>query len=491
MWRAIQSIRFRLALVTYVICSATLLLSVLPILFARTYELHKGIDEQLAARAAGIHDWCEERLDSAAISPVPSIPFPYVSNAQARGPLRSIYHVRVTDSGGGLIYRTQGLIPPSVFLEASADRDGAGAFDERNSEFNFVTVSPQGERGTYRVCRSIIQRKDSGGGDVLVQVARNMSSVHESVQRLWWISLVVLAIAMGAAAPISWLVSGRLLRPIRQIATRVDGLSLATLGDRIETVNESEFGAMVASLNAMLDRLQASFEAQERFIAAVSHELRTPASIILGQAQVLAMQRRSSDEYEKFLVSVQEEVRSMSRTMDSLLTLSKAEAGLPVRMDPCVAVNEVVMDAVARLLPSAAERDVRLVPDLAPSEDGGPEPQVTGNGELFRVMVMNLLRNAVHHAPSGSAVEVSVEVSSTNLTIRVGDRGPGIPDSYAERVFDRFFQVPGVARANAGAGLGLTIVRSVATLHGGEVHVANRKGGGCMFTVVVPLAFDG
>ena len=244
---------------------------------------------------------------------------------------------------------------------------------------------------------------------------------------------------------------------------------------------------MAASLDAMLDRLHESFRAQERFISAVSHELKTPLSVMLGQAQVLARLTREPGEYERFVAAVQDEARSLSRTVESLLLLAKAEAGLPLLSRSPISINEAVMDAVSRCAPLADQREVRLATNLAMPSDERGEPIVEGDGEMLSLMVSNLIRNAIRYAPPDSAVGVQVAAAGDRVEISVRDHGTGIPNEYLDRVFDRFFQVPKDTEAFRGVGLGLTITRGVAELHGGSVSVSNHPEGGCEFRVQLPL----
>ena len=245
---------------------------------------------------------------------------------------------------------------------------------------------------------------------------------------------------------------------------------------------------MVATINRMLDRLADAFQAQERFSADVAHELKTPLAILLGEAQVLMRQERSPEEYDRFVASVQDEVRTLAQTVDSLLTLARAEAGLPRAMGSDVSINEVVTDAVERCNPLSEQREVRIVPVLVLGQNDDAGPLVSGDGALLRLMFTNLLRNAIRHSPPDEAVDIVVELAGDEVVMSVRDRGTGIPPEYVDKVFDRFFRVPDRRASFQGTGLGLTIVRGVAGLHGGSVSVSNRSEGGCEFVVRLPLS---
>jgi two-component system sensor histidine kinase KdpD len=153
-----------------------------------------------------------------------------------------------------------------------------------------------------------------------------------------------------------------------------------------------------------------------------------------------------------------------------------------------VVVNEMVMDAVQRCGTAAAQREVRLVPELVMPQPDDPEPTVQGDGALLRLMLSNLIRNAIRYSPPDAPVDVTVALDGDSAVLTVRDRGPGIPAEFLDKVFDRFFRVADPKSSFKGVGLGLTIVRGVARLHGGTVQVRNHPGGGCEFTVRIPRA---
>jgi signal transduction histidine kinase len=197
-------------------------------------------------------------------------------------------------------------------------------------------------------------------------------------------------------------------------------------------------------------------------------------------------QERSEEEYARFVTDVQDGVRSLAQTVDSLLTLARSEAGIPVANVSAVSLNEMVMDAVERCSAAATQREVRLVPELVLPQGDEPDPTVLGDGALLRLMVSNLIRNAIRYSPPDDTVNVTIALEGDSAVITVRDHGPGIPAEFLDKVFDRFFRVGDPKSSFKGAGLGLTIVRGVARLHGGNVQVRNHPDGGCEFTVRLP-----
>jgi signal transduction histidine kinase len=285
----------------------------------------------------------------------------------------------------------------------------------------------------------------------------------------------------------SWLLARRSLSPIGDIVRQARELTAARLDRRIEArPARDEVTEMVAVVNEMLDRLEAAFRSRERFIADVSHELKTPLSVLLSQVQVLLQQPRPTKDYQRFVSSVQDELRQLARLVDSLLILSRAESGAPLRPMP-VSINDVVTDAAKACEPLAEERQVRLIPHLALPEAEGPEPVVPGDPTLLRSMMENLLRNAIRHSPMQAAVDVHAEVDGHQICVAVRDRGPGIPTEHLEHVFNRFYRIQRDGGEPQGAGLGLAIAKEVTRLHKGTIEAKNQPEGGCELSIRLPL----
>jgi two-component system OmpR family sensor kinase len=329
------------------------------------------------------------------------------------------------------------------------------------------------------------------GEPFFLQVAASLEPVEESIAGLRRLYYVLIPIGLAVVGVASWLMARRALRPIGRIAREARELTAARLDRRIDVPGgRDESAELVVTINDLLARLEAAFNAQERFVADASHELKTPITVLLGQAQVLTQQARTAEEYDRFVASVQDEMRHMARLVDSLLTLARADAGLPLTAAAPVSVNETVMDAVARCQVRAQQQEVALVPVLAMPPADEPHPQVRGEATLLRAMVENLIRNAIRHSPPGQTVEVETQLHAAVVDICVRDHGPGIPPEHLEHVFDRFYSFAHGRHAAPGTGLGLAIAKGVTTLHHGTIRALNRPEGGCELTVSLPLSTE-
>jgi two-component system OmpR family sensor kinase len=261
------------------------------------------------------------------------------------------------------------------------------------------------------------------------------------------------------------------------------------LGGRINLpAGSDEIGTMIADLNGMLSRLELAFRSQESFISDVSHELKTPVSALLTEAQVLKYSHPRDEDYERFVVSVEDEMRRLGKLVESFLMLARFGHGRRFIAQGIVHVNDVALESLEHSSLLASHHGITISLNLFDAGDECDEALVNGDFELLRVVVDNLIRNAVQFSKRGDAVQVGIHCADNTVTIAVRDHGPGVPPDHLERIFDRFAQAPAQSGARRGTGLGLTIAKGVVDLHGGTIKAENAVGGGCVFTVALPRA---
>jgi len=227
-----------------------------------------------------------------------------------------------------------------------------------------------------------------------------------------------------------------------------------------------------------------SFKEQQRFIADASHELRTPLAVLRGETEVALGKTRSIDEYQKSLSLIQEEAERLSRIVEDLFILARQPIDKPaVLINEPVSLNETVRDCAraAEVLASRKGVQLKLQNSAAPMA-------LNGDKELINRLLLNLLDNAVKYTPEGGQISLGLERRNGSAEIVVRDTGIGIPEADQLRVFDRFYRVDKArSRALGGAGLGLSIVRWIVEVHGGEISVDSAPGRGSTFLVKLPL----
>lgn len=282
-----------------------------------------------------------------------------------------------------------------------------------------------------------------------------------------------------------WFLAHRSLAPVVAMADRARRLGGEDLSGRLPVANpRDELGRLAQTFNELLGRLEASMHQQRQFMADASHELRTPITTTRTAAHVaLQQQHREEAEYRHSLAVIEQQATRLSRIVEDMFTLARADAGnYPVRRHPMY-LDEVVEEVVlaARILASIKQVEIRWI--------GPGAATFVGDEELIRRMLNNLIDNAVRHSPVAAAVTVSLEPVDSRYLITVADRGAGISPENQPHIFERFYRAdPSRARGSrdGGAGLGLALARWVAHLHGGTVKLTSSSDQGSIFTVELP-----
>lgn len=324
-------------------------------------------------------------------------------------------------------------------------------------------------------------RPDLGIQDAIVVAGQSTDFNEEQLAGLRaviWGSAIVTTIA---AVVVSWLVSGRALRPLRTLAETTDEIgSTGDLSRRLPPVDtDDEVGALTRSFNAMLERvessqsqLSATLEAQRRFVADASHELRTPLTTIRSNAGFLATRSDAgaADRHEATADIVAESER-MSDLVDDLLTLAHADSGRPLGAEPVDLTNllrELVLQANRNENPIELDVEHGLV--------------VRGDESALQRLIRILVDNGHKHGAGTVSIDAWIEDGSVQLL--VADEGPGIADADADRIFERFYRSE-EARSTSGFGLGLAIAHEIVTAHGGTI-AAHNVPNGAEFLVTLP-----
>jgi two-component system heavy metal sensor histidine kinase CusS len=316
-----------------------------------------------------------------------------------------------------------------------------------------------------------------------VQVALDLTRQRELIGGFRNRLLVVLVLGVLLAAAAGAWITRHGLRPLVRIAATTRRVTASRLHERVSASHwPAELTALAGEFDAMLDRLEDSFTRLARFSADLAHALRNPINNLRGEAEVALARARTPEEYQQTLASNLEEYERLSRLIDNLLFLARADH--PDTALPRVAfAARREMDAVRDFYEAlAAEQQVAV-------ECAG-EASLLGDPTLFRRAVSNLLANALKHTPAGGRVTIAARpVADGSTEIVVRDTGAGIPREALPRVFDRFFQVDQSRDLTAkGCGLGLAIVQSIMRLHGGTVAIDSELGRGTTVTLRFPGA---
>jgi signal transduction histidine kinase len=352
-----------------------------------------------------------------------------------------------------------------------------------------VTLSPEHRTPIIPDAQSYIVAVVGATGPTGERFAIALSTTDAFIQRrlaiLYHLALASGALSIVAAAATGWFIAGVAVAPferLRDLARRLEP------GDPSPPPQTGHVSAEVASLTQELEharkRIGERFAAQERFLSNVSHEIKTPIAIMLADAQTLNLQSATPD-VRKFVSASQDELLRLGRLVESFLTLARVEDGKDTPQSRTTAANDLVMDSIENCSKMARQYRVTLVPHLLADEEC-VDAAVSGDPDLLRTMLDNLLRNAIRFSPEHGRVEVSISCDAACIRIVTIDQGPGIPPDKLETIFNRFSQAHGGPRYQRGHGLGLAIAQGIAELHGGIITASNRIDAGCEFLVQLP-----
>lgn len=371
--------------------------------------------------------------------------------SELNSPLRGeslVHWIRIVDGQGRVVAETAGmreLLPPNLFpLPLRSTSSVTPPINLRTNDHLFALGAlPQ--------------------NNFTIQIAQDRSADDAFRREFRTLFLVVLGIGILAAALIAISVTRRGLRPLVQMTQSVERVRPAHFGERFAP-NEwpRELRPLAIAFDDMLHRLQDSFDRLSQFSADLAHELRTPISNILGEAQVSLTRDRTADEYRQTIESTVMECERLSGIADNLLFLARAEAAERQierkQFDARAAVEEI-----AEYYRAAAEdRHVTITCN--------GRANIFADATMFRRAVGNVVDNALRVVPNEGKIDIEVSADDSQTEIVVRDNGPGIPPQHLARVFDRFYRVD-PSRSQSGAGLGLSLVKSIVDLHGGNANI--------------------
>ncbi len=333
------------------------------------------------------------------------------------------------------------------------------------------------------------------GGEVIgvVQDIRDLTDFEAMWAKQWQIFAILLPFALGVAGGAGWFLSGRVLRPVQRVTAAAEQISDKDLSLRLDVEGEDELSRLSLTFNGMLDRLQGAFQSrdaanqklaaaldeQKRFTADASHELRTPLTRIKLAAGSGQDPAATPEEMKDALKVTNQAADTMSRLVEQLLTLARADSGqLPLNGQP-FDLRDVVPEAV---MLCGLESDQRLRVELPPSP-----VKAIGDREAVRRILINFLENAVRFTPADGHISIHVTHSEKESGLQVSDSGEGIAPEHLPHITERFYRVDQArSRADGGTGLGLSICRSLAEAMGGRIELNSHLGKGTQARLILP-----
>lgn len=359
---------------------------------------------------------------------------------------------------------TDAPVPADLSPDAAAIRDWHGSDGKRGRVIAaWVRI---GQEPNDQV-QLIVAREHTGSAIVLREHRNHV--------------LLVVLTGVLATALLGYVIARRGLRSVRMVARAAGEITANQLGGRLRIEDApAELEDMVRAFNHMLDRLEDSFRRLTQFSSDIAHDLRTPIGNLMIQTQVTLTQRRSMPEYEALLASNIEEYERLTRMLENMLFLARADNTQVALHRDHISVALELKRIAGYFEGMADETGVTLDVDVSGA--------LVADAILFRRAVSNLVANAIRHTPSGGHVTIlGHEQEPDQFVVAVSNPGGGIPPEHLSRIFDRFYRVDDSrGESQSSSGLGLAIVRSIVTLHGGSVQVESIPNGLTTFSLIFP-----
>jgi heavy metal sensor kinase len=337
--------------------------------------------------------------------------------------------------------------------------------------------APSGRR--YRV-------HSVSGSSYRVAAAVDETSLRDTLWTLAVILAMGIPFAAGLAIAGGHFLAGRVLSPVGAMAQKAREITAESLAKRLPVENpQDEFGRLATVFNDTLSRLQDAFERLRRFTADASHELRTPLTAMRSVGEVALQNTLDAVAYRDVIGSMLEEVDRLTRLVESLLILTRAESGkiqlAPELLDVAGLARHVIDQL--RVLADEKHQELTLQAPI--------RVRAAGDAALIRHALMNLIHNAIKYTPNSGTITIEVHAVGGQAMIEVRDTGPGIPAAHRDRIFDRFYRVDtSRSREEGGVGLGLAIARWAVEANGGHIELASDATDGSVFRVILPGAAE-
>ncbi|WP_291425099.1 cell wall metabolism sensor histidine kinase WalK [Deinococcus sp.] len=316
----------------------------------------------------------------------------------------------------------------------------------------------------------------------ITYIGLSLTPMNDTMRSLKGVFAVLFFLGTALSALGAYLLAGQALLPLRQVRQAAERIGGQNLGERVpEPQTQDEVQALAGSLNAMLDRLEKSFEAQRRFTSDASHELRTPVTAISGHANYLLRRTDPTGQQQESLRIIQSESARLTNLIASLLELARSDSGALVMSHQPILSSMFLTEIVRELAPLAHNAGTAL-------STSGQDITFEGDPDRLKQVMINLVGNALKAGARNITLSSKLLDSGQKLQLSVRDDGPGIPAEHLAKLFDRFYRVEDSrSRDQGGAGLGLSIAKGIVDAHGGKIWIESEIGQGTDAFVELPV----
>jgi heavy metal sensor kinase len=338
----------------------------------------------------------------------------------------------------------------------------------------FNTVSLPDRKHNIRLLYAIV------GRNIILQLGQSMENYTRFIEAFRKIFVTTMASLFVFAAIIGWFMARRALAGVEAVTRTARQISEGSLKERVPVKkNQDEIDQLATTFNQMLDRIQTLVTGIREMSDNIAHDLKSPITRIRGISEVSLTTGASEKEYENMAASTVEECDRLLDMINTMLVISKTEAGVNKLDAKELDIGAVVRDACELFRSSAEDKDLRLICDVPGNFS------ISGDNRLIQRMIANLLDNSIKYTPAGGSIEVTVNTLNNDaVAIKVKDTGIGIFEKDMPRVFERFYRCD-PSRSEAGIGLGLSFARAIARAHGGDITVSGEPNKGSTFTITL------
>ncbi len=318
---------------------------------------------------------------------------------------------------------------------------------------------------------------------VEIVVGYPLTEIEQTLAELFFALKIGLPLVLFVAVLGGYWLARYSLRQVEVLTKAAQDISARHLNIRLPMppVND-EIARLTSTLNDMIARLEQSFQQIQQFTSDASHELRTPLAILIGELELALRRPHTTQEYQAVLSSALEEVVRLSKVVEGLLELSRAESGQVSIERELVNFSQLVLDVCEDFSVLAEEHNLQLRVEVQPFI------QILGDRTRLRQVLINVLDNAVKYTPAGGQISVHLYLDTLQVHLTISDSGIGIPAEDLPHIFDRFYRVDKArSRKIGGSGLGLAIVRWIVEAHGGTIEVVSTEGSGTTVHIRLPV----
>lgn len=459
-----RSIRTQLTLWYLLILGAALAAFAVFVFFVRTQALNREADADLALRVQRLATMLHPKLLELDLA-----------GAVANDPRAAGEPLAIREASGLLVFRA----PAFPNLAGGAEAEAVRAARRGN---DVAIFHPRGG-DEIRVATTLVERP--GAAPLVLQLAATTEPVRNILQQLRVTMLVWFVLILAIASYGGSFIARRALRPVDAIVTRVQAIQASRLNDRLDVrAGSDELDRLVATVNDMLDRIEASMIAARRFAADASHELQTPIAAMRTALEVcLTDDRRRPEDIRETAGELLTDLDRLSALVRDLRLLALADAGHLLDQIESVDLGDVVRECADIMRAVGEPRHIEMAVEIL------EEVRIQGSALHLRRALMNLAHNAIQYSPDGATVQMIVGRLDDEAIVAVADDGCGIPAADLPHIFERFYRADRArARETGGTGLGLAIADQIVRGHGGRIAVSSVVDHGSTFVAYLPLA---